>query len=77
MKKAIRIACIKREGMGAGGSERVLQFMAQALASAGYGVDYFYSDSNVDSTRLQAMENAQLKLNEFHIDSVLDDEYST
>jgi glycosyltransferase involved in cell wall biosynthesis len=77
MKNAIRVACIKREGMGAGGSERVLQFMAQALASAGYEVDYFYSDSNVDRSRLRAMENAQLKLNEFHIDSVLDDAYGT
>lgn len=73
----MRIACIKREGMGAGGSERILQFIAMALAKAGHEVDYFYSNVNVDPSRKEVMELSLVRLRPFCIASVIDDAHQT
>ena len=55
-KRKINIAFIKRGGLGAGGSERWLQFAAITFVKNNYNVDYYYSEDRQDINRIKDLK---------------------
>jgi len=66
MKKKIKIAFIKYDGMGAGGTERWLQNLAVGLNKDIFDVDYFYT-GNANPDRLEFL--TKNNINTIHIKS--------
>ena len=66
-KRKINIAFIKRGGLGAGGSERWLQFAAITFVKNNYNVDYYYSEDRQDINRIKDLKKNNVNLIPFKI----------
>lgn len=69
-KRKINIAFIKREGLGAGGTERWLQFAAITFVKNNYNVDYYYSQDRQDKNRIKELNKNNVNLIPFKIKKI-------